>query len=181
MSENKVIVLSGPPGSGKAAVGHMLEERGWKLFSLGDVVRSEVASRNLEVTPSNIGLVAQDMRDELGPAIVMERLLPDIEAAVEHNHVVIDGLRQIEELERLQSSQPRMIVIAVDASESQRRERINSRLRPDDGNFDEREAREWGWGLEIVMQLADLTIKNDGTEDDFKASIVHSLHSIGVE
>ena len=176
-----MIVLSGPPGSGKAAVGHVLEERGWKLFSLGDVVRSEVASRNLEVTPSNIGLVAQDMRDELGPAIVMERLLPDIEAAVEHNHVVIDGLRQIEELERLQSSQPRMIVIAVDASESQRRERINSRLRPDDGNFDEREAREWGWGLEIVMQLADLTIKNDGTEDDFKASIVHSLHSIGVE
>ena len=176
-----MIVLSGPPGSGKAAVGHMLEERGWKLFSLGDVVRSEVASRNLEATPSNIGLVAQDMRDELGPAIVMERLLPDIEAAVEHNHVVIDGLRQIEELERLQSSQPRMIVIAVDASESQRRERINSRLRPDDGNFDEREAREWGWGLEMVMQLADLTIKNDGTEDDFKASIVHSLHSIGVE
>ena len=176
-----MIVLSGPPGSGKAAVGHLLEERGWKLFSLGDVVRSEVASRNLEATPSNIGLVAQDMRDELGPAIVMERLLPDIEAAVEHNHVVIDGLRQIEELERLQSSQPRMIVIAVDASESQRRERINSRLRPDDGNFDEREAREWGWGLEIVMQLADLTIKNDGTEDDFKASIVHSLHSIGVE
>ncbi len=100
---------------------------------------------------------------------------------MEHNHVVIDGLRQIEELERLQSSQPRMIVIAVDASESQRRERINSRLRPDDGNFDEREAREWGWGLEMVMQLADLTIKNDGTEDDFKASIVHSLHSIGVE
>ena len=181
MSENRVIVLSGPPGSGKAAVGHMLEERGWKLFSLGDVVRSEVASRNLEATPSNIGLVAQNMRDELGPAIVMERLLPDIEVAVEHNHVVIDGLRQIEELERLQSSQPRMIVIAVDASESQRRERINSRLRPDDGNFDEREAREWGWGLEIVMQLADLTIKNDGTEDDFKASIVHSLHSIGVE
>ena len=176
-----MIVLSGPPGSGKAAVGHVLEERGWKLFSLGDVVRSEVASRNLEATPSNIGLVAQDMRDELGPAIVMERLLPDIEAAVEHNHVVIDGLRQIEELERLQSSQPRMIVIAVDASESQRRERINSRLRPDDGNFDEREAREWGWGLEMVMQLADLTIKNDGTEDDFKASIVHSLHSIGVE
>lgn len=181
MSENRVIVLSGPPGSGKAAVGHMLEERGWKIFSLGDVVRSEVASRNLEATPSNIGLVAQDMRDELGPAIVMERLLPDIEAAVEHNHVVIDGLRQIEELERLQSSQPRMVVIAVDASESQRRERINSRLRPDDGNFDEREAREWGWGLEMVMQLADLTIKNDGTEDDFKASIVHSLHSIGVE
>ena len=176
-----MIVLSGPPGSGKAAVGHMLEERGWKLFSLGDVVRSEVASRNLEATPSNVGLVAQDMRDELGPAIVMERLLPDIEAAVEHNHVVIDGLRQIEELERLQSSQPRMIVIAVDASESQRRERINSRLRSDDGNFDEREAREWGWGLEMVMQLADLTIKNDGTEDDFKASIVHSLHSIGVK
>ena len=173
--------MSGPPGSGKAAVGHVLEERGWKLFSLGDVVRSEVASRNLEATPSNIGLVAQDMRDELGPAIVMERLLPDIEAAVEHNHVVIDGLRQIEELERLQSSQPRMIVIAVDASESQRRERINSGLRPDDGNFDEREAREWGWGLEMVMQLADLTIKNDGTEDDFTASIIRSLHSIGVE
>ena len=109
--------MAGPPGSGKAAVGLVLEERGWKLLSLGDVVRSEVASRNLEPTSSNIGSVSQDMRDEFGPAIVMERLLHDIEAAVEHNHVVIDGLRQIEELERLQSSQPRMIVIAVEASE----------------------------------------------------------------
>ena len=173
--------MSGPPGSGKAAVGHILEEMGWKILSLGDVVRSEVASRNLEPTPSNIGYVAQDMRDQFGPAIVMERLLHDIEAAVEHNHVVIDGLRQIEELERLQSSQPRMIVIAVEAPESDRRERINSRLRSDDGNFDEREAREWGWGLEMVMQLADLTIKNDQTEGDFRASIFNSLHSIGVE
>ena len=33
----------------------------------------------------------------------------------------------------------------------------------------------------MVMQLADLTIKNDGTEDDFTASIINSLHSIGVE
>ena len=111
--------------------------------TFGDVVRSEVASRNLEPTPSNIGFVAQDMRDEYGPAIVMERLLLDIEDAVEHNHVVIDGLRQIEELERLQSSQPRMIVIAIESSESDR-ERINSRSRSDDSNFDEREAREWG-------------------------------------
>lgn len=181
MSGNRVIVLSGPPGSGKAAVGKILEERGWKLFSLGDVVRAEVASRDLDPTPSNVGFVAQDMRDEFGPAIVVERLLLDIESAVGQNHVVIDGLRQIEELERLQSSQPRMIVIAVDAPESQRRERIESRSRSDDDNFEEREAREWGWGLDMVMELADLTIKNDGTEDEFKASIVNSLRSIGVE
>ena len=155
MSENRVIVLSGPPARLKGCRRPSIGRKGWKLLSLGDVVRSEVASRNLEPTPSNIGSVAQDMRDEFGPAIVMERLLNEIEAAVEHNHVVIDGLRQIEELERLQSSQPRMIVIAVEASESHRRERINSRLRSDDGNFDEREAREWGWGLEMVMQLAD--------------------------
>lgn len=181
MSENRIIVLSGPPGSGKASVGHILEQRGWKLLSLGDVVRSEVASRNLEPTPSNIGFVAQDMRDEYGPAIVMERLLLDIEDALEHNHVVIDGLRQIEELERLQSSQPRMIVIAIESSESDRRERINSRSRSDDSNFDEREAREWGWGLDMVMKLADITIMNDGTEDDFRLSIIHSLQTIGVE
>ena len=74
-----------------------------------------------------------------------------------------------------------MIVIAVDAPESQRRERIESRSRSDDDNFEEREAREWGWGLDMVMELADLTIKNDGTEDEFKASIVNSLRSIGVE
>ena len=111
----------------------------------------------------------------------MERLLVDIEDALEHNHVVIDGLRQIEELERLQSSQPRMIVIAVESSESDRRERINSRSRSDDSNFDEREAREWGWGLDMVMQLADLTIKNDGTQEEFRSSIIHSLQTIGVE
>ena len=44
-----------------------------------------------------------------------------------------------------------------------------------------KEKQENGVGLDMVMKLADITIKNDGTEDDFRLSIIHSLQTIGVE
>ena len=180
MADNRIVVLSGPPGSGKAKVGEILGSRGWEVISLGDVVRDEVKSRGLEPTSTNMSLAAKELREEFGPSAIMERVLPKIDAVSENNHTVIDGICQIEELERLQSSQPRIVVIAIDASEEIRRKRVTNRARSDDSHFEDREEREWGWGLEIVMQLADITIENNGTEGDFVIKINKALQSIGV-
>ena len=83
-------------------------------------------------------------------------------------------------MERLQSSHPRMLVIAIDASEEMRKKRVIERSRSDDGGFEERESREWGWGLKLVMDLADIKIMNDGTPEDFEESINRELSNIGV-
>ena len=73
-----------------------------------------------------------------------------------------------------------MLVIAIDAPEETRKKRVIGRSRSDDGGFEERESREWGWGLKLVMDLADIKIMNDGTPEDFEESIDRELSNIGV-
>jgi len=180
MSDKRVLVIAGPPGSGKGKVSDILQKRGWRALSLGDVVREEVKSRGMEPEAEIMGHVAQDLRNEFGPSVIMERILPQVDEFIQVSHVVIDGVRQIEEMERLQSSHPRMLVIAIDAPEETRKKRVIRRSRSDDGGFEERESREWGWGLKLVMDLADIKIMNDGTPEDFEESIDRELSNIGV-
>ena len=73
-----------------------------------------------------------------------------------------------------------MLVIAIDAPEETRKKRVIRRSRSDDGGFEERESREWGWGLKLVMDLADIKIMNDGTPENFEESIDRELSNIGV-
>ena len=180
VSDKRVIVIAGPPGSGKGKVVEILETKGWRVISLGDVVREEVESRGMELNAKTMGFVAQDLRNEYGPSAIMERILPQVDEYNQSSHVVIDGVRQIEEMERLQSSHPRMLVIAIDADIEIRKTRVIERSRPDNEGFDQREAREWGWGLELVMELADIKIKNNGTSDEFEIAIDRELRNIGI-
>lgn len=180
VSDKRVIVIAGPPGSGKGKVVEILEKKGWRVISLGDVVREEVESRGMELNAKTMGFVAQDLRNEYGPSAIMERILPQVDEYNQSSHVVIDGVRQIEEMERLQSSHPRMLVIAIDADIEIRKTRVIKRSRPDNEGFDQREAREWGWGLELVMELADIKIKNNGTSDEFEITIDRELRNIGI-
>ena len=73
-----------------------------------------------------------------------------------------------------------MLVIAIDADMEIRRTRVIERSRSDNEGFDQREAREWGWGLELVMELADIKIKNNGTSDEFEIAIDRELRNIGI-
>ena len=180
MSDKRVLVIAGPPGSGKGKVSDILQKKGWRALTLGDVVREEVKSRGMEPEAKIMSFVAQDLRNEFGPSVIMERILPQVDEFIQVSHVVIDGVRQIEEMERLQSSHPRMLVIAIDASEEMRKKRVIERSRSDDEGFEERESREWGWGLKLVMDLADIKIMNDGTPEDFEESINRELSKIGV-
>ena len=54
----RVLVLCGPPGSGKGVVARVASERGMSILSLGDIVRAEMMSRGLPETPENVGLTA---------------------------------------------------------------------------------------------------------------------------
>ena len=63
VSDKRVIVIAGPPGSGKGKVVEILETKGWRVISLGDVVREEVESRGMELNARTMGFVAQDLRN----------------------------------------------------------------------------------------------------------------------
>jgi len=112
----RVIVLCGPPGSGKGVVAGRAAVRGLTVLSLGDVVRAETADRGLPETTENVGQTALSMREEQGETIVVDRLMPSLSEAMESSDVLIDGMRQTEELERLREHIGDVTIVALTAS-----------------------------------------------------------------
>ena len=57
---------------------------------VGDVVREEVKSRGMEPEAKIMSFVAQDLRNEFGPSVIMERILPQVDEFIQVSHVVIE-------------------------------------------------------------------------------------------
>ena len=178
----RVLVLCGPPGSGKGVVSRTASDRGMTVLSLGNVVRAEVVARGLDESPKNVGKTAVSMREEYGEDIVVVRLVDRIEEALADADVLIDGMRQPEEMESLKQHIPNVTVLAVSASEDSRSGWLSSRGRGEDGDigdFSDRERREWAWGLDVLMAQADAVIVNDGSLEQLSARSDEVLESLG--
>jgi dephospho-CoA kinase len=178
----RVLVLCGPPGSGKGVVARVASERGMSILSLGDIVRAEMMSRGLSETPENVGLTALSMREEHGEEIVVERLIPSLTSALEESDVLIDGMRQPEEMEHLRQHVEDVTVVAMSASRGLRMEWLEERGRGEDGGVTEfaaREEREWGWGLEMLIEQADAIVLNDGSLEELESRSEMILEALG--
>jgi dephospho-CoA kinase len=167
----RVLVLCGPPGSGKGVVARKASARGMSVLSLGDIVRSEMASKGLPETPANVGKTALSMREEHGEEIVVDRLIPSLMSTLEVSDVLIDGMRQPEEMDRLREHVDDVTVVAMSATPQSRSGWLEGRGRGEDGGgteFTEREEREWGWGLEMLMDQAHAIILNEGSLEELE-------------
>jgi len=178
----RVLVLCGPPGSGKSVVARKASERGMSVLSLGDIVRSEMASKGLPETPKNVGKTALSMREEHGEEIVVDRLIPSLMSTLEASDVLIDGMRQPEEMDRLREHVDDVTVVAMSAAPQSRSEWLEGRGRGEDGGgeeFAEREEREWGWGLEMLMEQAHAIILNEGSLEELEERSDMILETLG--
>ena len=176
------MVLCGPPGSGKGVVARNASERGMSVLSLGDIVRAEMITKGLSETPENVGRTALSMREEHGEEIVVDRLIPSLMGALEESDVLIDGMRQPEELDRLREHVDDVTVVALSASPQSRLGWLEQRRRGEDGGgteFAEREEREWGWGLEILMAQAHAIILNEDTLEELEERSDMILEALG--
>ena len=178
----RVLVLCGPPGSGKSVVARKASERGMSVLSLGDIVRSEMASKGLPEPPANVGKTALSMREEHGEEIVVDRLISSLMSTLEESDVLIDGMRQPEEMDRLREHIDDVTVVAVSATPQSRSEWLEGRGRGEDGGgteFAEREEREWGWGLEMLMEQAHAIILNEGSLEELEERSDMILETLG--
>jgi dephospho-CoA kinase len=178
----RVLVLCGPPGSGKGVVARKASERGMSVLSLGDIVRAETTSKGLSETPENVGKTALSMREEHGEEIVVDRLIPNLMSALEGSDVLIDGMRQPEEMDRLREHVANVTVVAMSAAPQSRLEWLEGRGRGEDGGgeeFAEREEREWGWGLEMLMEQAHAIILNEGSLEELEERSDMILETLG--
>lgn len=172
MKKSKVIVIAGMPGAGKGIVSKAASSRGIPVLVCGDVVREETERRGLAPTPENTGRVMLAIRQEDGPAVVAERLIPKIESSAAPL-VIVEGVRSMAEVEALRRKHS-VVILGVHASPKTRYDRLIARGRSDDPKsweeFVERDARELGVGVGNVIALAQEMLINEESVEDLNAA-----------
>ncbi len=181
----KVIAFTGLPGSGKSEAVGVAEEAGFSIVRMGDEVRAEVERRGIPINDENLGGVANEMREKEGMDVWARRCLAKLKESMADESaagVVIDGIRNIEEVEAFRQSMNDFILVAIHASPKTRYGRMMKRGREDDSmsidDLKKRDARELSWGIGNVVAMADIIITNEGSLEEFRKKVKNILRQI---
>jgi dephospho-CoA kinase len=158
----------------------MFQDNGFKLITMGDVIRDLADERRLEPTPENLGALAKEIREKGGDAAVAELCFEKLERT-EDDKIVIDGIRSMAEVETFKEHF-NFLLVAVHASPKTRFLRLKERYRSDDPkdleNFMKRDMRELGFSLGWSIALADHMIVNEGSIQELEQHFQRLLEKI---
>jgi dephospho-CoA kinase len=175
----KVIVVTGMPGAGKDEFISVALEMGFADFHMGNTVRKYAAFGEIPSTDSDIGDFASRERTLKGKDVWARRTMEFIS---DSNRIIIDGLRNQEELDYFKSVEGHVFVVAIFANRATRLSRILRRNRPDDiksmEELVERDNRELSWGIAKAIVLSDFLVVNDTTLDHFREQSRKLLHEV---
>jgi len=176
--QDVVVGLTGAFGSGcTTAAKHLRDERGFELLKLSDVIKSIWSEQGQTRQPTRTDLqkLGDDLRENSGGSFLVDQALNKFwqkhSNRDEPRKIVIDGIRNVQEIKRLQDIYGyKFVLIAVLASFDDRWERIGSSAYRDMGlnqsNFiadDQRDSNEdtpFGQQVELCMDRADILLDN---------------------
>jgi dephospho-CoA kinase len=177
----QAIAFTGLPGSGKSEAVAIAEQHGWTVIRMGDAVRVEAGRRGLQPSDEHLGGIADELRREEGMDVWARRSLSNEQIDVAGD-AVIDGIRNIEEVEFFREALDDFVLVAVHASPETRYRRLRERGRSDDSaSLDElkrRDERELRWGIGSVVAMADVVVVNEGTLAAFREKITGLMADI---
>ena len=179
----KIIAFTGLPASGKSVAVEVGKNKGIPVIRMGDLVWEETRKQGQTLNDKNVGNIANIMRKRYGKNIWAKRTVEKINSLKKSSHLIIDGVRNIEEIEYFKKELGSdFFVVAIDATNELRRKRVIARGRIDDSkdlnSFIERDNREIQWGVQKVMADADIVILNNGSLDQFKKQIINVLQKL---
>ncbi len=185
----KVIGLTGTIGSGKFVVRDYLKQK-FNCFyvKISDVLRNEMVKRKGRLDRKTLQDSGDEMRKKYGGHVLAKVSIDYLPRNKEL--IVIDGIRNPGEIDYLKKTFGKdFILIAVDSLPELRFERLKQRNRADDPKtweeFLEIDARDQGAGqpeygqqTRKCMEIADFSIKNDGSLEDFQTKISETVQKI---
>lgn len=167
---HKIIGLTGTNGSGKGEAAAFFIQHGFEYFSLSDIIREELKKQDLDLSRDNLIKMGNAMREQSGPDILARQVMKLVS-----RNAVIDSIRNPKEIEYLRRNK-KFILLTIDAPVSIRFERVKNRGRNESVSslqeFIQKEAEEMSTNatqqqLKECMQMADFTLMNAGSLDDF--------------
>ena len=181
-----IIGITGTDGAGKGvAVDYLVRERGFTHYSAREMIVEEIKKRGLPVDREHMRLVANSLRGEFGNDVIVQKGFERMKREGAEN-VVIESIRTLAEAEYLKTHGG--VLIAVDADQRLRYERIRSRASESDRvtfiQFVEHEQLEMhdpdphGMQKAKVIQEADYTILNNQTRDRVYQQVENILRSL---
>jgi dephospho-CoA kinase len=171
--------ITGTDGSGKGtAVDYLVTHHGFVHYSARGILIDILNERDMEPTRANMRIVANEMREECGNDYIVTHNLKKIKDDGTER-AIIESIRAVAEAETLKAQGG--ILLAVDADQALRYERVQSRRSETDKvSFEEFVAHEeleandpnpHGMQKRKVMEMADFTIMNNGTVEELHSSI----------
>lgn len=156
--------VTGMPLAGKTTVAEIMEDKGYTVLDMGEIVRIEMQKRN--IPDEATGEFVSDLRESHGMDAIAQLCTPYLEQMIEEqDKIVITGMRGWTEKQRFEDETGEEIdIIAVWASRGTRRSRRQERARAEDTEgqpFHERDLREIEQGVGKMMALSDHMIKNE--------------------
>ena len=169
--KRRIFALVGMPGSGKTEATLILKDSIFSKVVMGDVIREEMKNKKIPINSKNMREFMIDLRKKEGMDIVARKCIRKIES-LDSNIIIIDGLRNFEEVEFFKKNLESFKIIAVNTSSETRYKRLLARKREDDSLdielLKERDKKEISVGIGRVIEIADHIIDNEGTVEQLQ-------------
>ena len=177
-----IIGITGTLGAGKGTVvEYLVRTRGFKHFSVRDLLNAEIDKRGLEHNRDTMLAVANDLRATKGPGYIAEQLAA--QAKEYGGDAVIESIRSLGEANHLK--QQGALLWAVDADVNTRYARITKRQSETDKvsfeKFKQDEADEFANtdmnkpNIKAVMGMSDTVLYNDTTPEELYVQVEAAL------
>lgn len=188
---NKLVAIVGMCGSGKSVLADALVDQGYGFLRFGQITLDEVKRRGLEPNEELEREIREGFRAEHGMAAFAILNIPKFDQLLEQRHVVGDGIYSWDEYKVLKDRYGNnLIVVAIYAPPETRYARLEARSSGADDpelrnrGFSREEAKSRDYAeLENIAKggpiaMADYTIVNDGTMEEYQEKIKDLLETV---